>query len=184
MRYIFAIFLLLIAAWADAGQGMYPIPIPYQAGSAPSNETLTIFNAVQADWSSSLGAYPSHNTAISDSTDTTYIYKSTNNAFEVHNLTDTVESGTIASLTLYIRAQAVNAGDTIMMFLNDGTYRYATNSTLTTSWAEYSYAWAVNPATSSAWLKAEVDAIRCGVRSTALTAEARVSEVWAVVAYE
>ena len=187
------------------------------AGSAGSSEIARpTGNGVHTVWT---GVYTAVDEAVADDAD--YIESLNNNSAPftdptgdkesyTHGGITTPGSSTISKVTLYYRARKVNnspvspsAVCSVKPFLriSGSDYLSATAQTLTTSFVEYSYEWALNPATGAAWLEAAVDAMEIGMRLHAvgsyieddgldpptLTAatydQARVSQMWIVVTY-
>uniref|UniRef100_A0A6M3L0S1 Tail protein n=1 Tax=viral metagenome TaxID=1070528 RepID=A0A6M3L0S1_9ZZZZ len=74
-------------------------------------------------------------------------------------------SGTINSVTLHFRAKKdyVGAAKARAVIRTHASQHYGDQEAITTSYANYSNAWVVNPATSDPWTWDEVDDLEAGV---------------------
>ena len=132
---------------------------------------------------------------VNSDDDSTYVYTRDKSAYttDLHNLDDASLSGTINSVTVYIRSRSVDpptqAGAYTWIKTNGVSYS-GSEITLTTSYADYSTVYATNPQTGSAWTWAEIDALQAGVglRGSSTTGaeaqrESRCTQVWVVIDY-
>jgi len=95
-------------------------------------------------------------------------------------------SCTITSVTVYIRARKFVKDAYAKVVLRTHSTEYmGSEETLTSSFAEYSKQWTVNPNTSGTWTWSEIQDMEVGVslRSTKATHPARCTQVWVVVEY-
>lgn len=144
------------------------------------------------------GAASNWQAAETDDSDTSRVYttESGYNA-DFYDLTDVALTGTINSVTVYIKARSVDndgtqaAGRTVIR--TDGATFVGSNQTLTTSYTDYSTIYASNPTTTLDWTWAEITALQAGVslRRSGRTGsgrdqqdiESRATQVWVVVDY-
>jgi len=107
--------------------------------------------------------------------------------FDLYNLQDTALSGTINSVTVYVRvrgAEKTGTGATTRIKTNNVAY-VGTDITVTTSYANYSTTYNTNPQTTVAWTWTEVNALQAGVglQKPSGGAVTRCTQVWVVVDY-
>ena len=122
--------------------------------------------------------------------DTTYVYRSSSSSNYIRDTyatQDTSASGTINSVTIYIRCRysggsATPNARTVVRI--SGTDYVGTDIILTTSWATYSTTYTTNPA-GGAWTWAAINALECGVdlRRTIGGGEVRCTQVYIEVNY-
>jgi hypothetical protein len=101
------------------------------------------------------------------------------------------QNGAITSVTVYIRARMTNALATTagrkVIIKTGGTVYTGDAFALTTSYANYSKAWALNPNTGVAWAWADLNSLQAGAQLIeeipALNNQDRLTQVWAVVSY-
>lgn len=122
--------------------------------------------------------------------DTTYVYTNARlvdgGAADTYAAADHAsETGTINSLTVYVRAMRTGATGAVIPTVRVGTTTYTSAwQTIASSYANYSYVRTANPATSSAWTWSDIDTMQIGVSAYgAAASQARVTQVWAVVDY-
>ncbi|MBA7586175.1 hypothetical protein ES708_28171 [subsurface metagenome] len=105
---------------------------------------------------------------VSADGDTTYVHTTSSSwKRDRYTLSDTSQTGTINSVTVYIVAKRQSGGTqaSARTYLRTGgdTF-YGAEETLTTSYATYSTAYAVNPDTTNAWTWSEINDLQAGVR--------------------
>ncbi len=125
--------------------------------------------------------------------DTTYVYTRDKSAYttDLHNLDDASLSGTISSVTVYIRSRSVATPTqaSARTWIKTNSMGYSGSEiTLTTSYADYSTVYATNPQTGSAWTWAEINALQAGVglrvsktSGPQAQRESRCTQVWVVI---
>lgn len=184
----FPAMLLLLAMLVLA------LPSPVQADTV----VLSPSGAGHQTNLSQSGAASNWQAAETDDIDISYVYttEAGYNA-DFYNLTDVALTGTINSVTVYIKARSVDndgtqqAGRTVIR--TDGATFVGSNQTLTTSYTDYSTIYALNPFTVAAWTWSQVNALQAGVslRRSGRTGsgrdqqdiESRATQVWVVVDY-
>ena len=151
------------------------------------------------NWTPNTGAnYAAVDEAESDS-DTTYVARAGTEVDDLYNIaTNAALTGaTITGITIYASAKYTVGGSgsapsapTLKLGLKTSSTEYwDAGDAITSSYATYSQAWAVNPADSAAWEKADIDALQIGIRSAQTSGGGsrvyipRVTQVWVVVAY-
>jgi hypothetical protein len=108
---------------------------------------------------------------------------------DTENLADTSQTGTITSVTGYIRCMAFGASSVekaVIVWRTHSTNYEGVSITISrVTFTTYSQARDVNPFTSAAWTWTEVNALELGIRAYALgsTEEIDCSEFWIVVNY-
>ena len=127
--------------------------------------------------------------------DDDYIYKTDASSGQGFDNLPTLPDGTILGVAVYVVAKEIGGDTTIRPRLYTGdnvTNGAPTAQNITTSYAEYSYEWTTNPATSEAWTKAEVEGtdethplVGWGFYSAGIDAgeTTRVTQVYLVVRY-
>jgi len=131
-----------------------------------------------------------HYGATSDQSDATYIYTSVEGETDTQHLADPTGTGTINSVTVWIRAVisgGAAAPESACIFIRTyGTdYEGAAQTISRTAFTDYSETYTTNPYTGSAWTWTEVTDLEAGgrVKKIGATEEIRVSEIWVVVDY-
>ncbi len=118
-----------------------------------------------AQWTPSAGSNFQNVDDATPNGDTDYNESSTTGQKDSFAFSDLASSnGSIAGVTVHCYAEKTDAGPrSIRFFIRSGGVDYfSPNFALTTAYLYYSYTWETNPATSSAWLISEVNAIECG----------------------
>lgn len=114
--------------------------------------------------------------------DSTYVSTSTTSFYDLYTLTDTTATGTIASITVYVRAEEITLNATVAIKIKTGGTEYTSGSqSLSTSYALKSNTWATNPKTAAAWTKGDLDALQVGVIFPTIGLSARCTQVYVVV---
>lgn len=119
-----------------------------------------------------------------------------NSASEILSLSGTLKNsfvfsdiaitGSITNLTVYFRCFKRGGASTARAFLRiSGTDYFGDTKTLTTSYANYSQVWSINPATSGAWSIADINACEFGIELYAVDAKnsSRCTQLYGVVTY-
>lgn len=126
----------------------------------------------------------------SDEDDATYLSTLNTADRETENLGDTAQTGTINSVTAYIRAKAFGLSTSeqaVIVWRSHSTnYESDAISISRVAFTNYSQARTVNPNTTLAWTWDEINALEVGARASTLAGgeEIRVSEIWVVVNYQ
>lgn len=108
---------------------------------------------------------------------------------ELLNLENTSQTGTINSVTAYVKAKASGSDPAeqirILWRTYSTDYESGDISVSRAAFTEYSQQRTTNPNTGSAWTWAEVDALQVGIRASVLASGENVwaSEVWIVINY-
>jgi hypothetical protein len=107
---------------------------------------------------------------------------------ETENLADTSQTGTINSVTAYIRAKATGSGDeqAVILWRTYSTdYESSPVTISTTAFTDYSETRTTNPNTGASWTWTEVNALEIGSRASSLASgeTIQVSEYWIDVEY-
>jgi flagellin-like protein len=130
---------------------------------------------------------------VAETTDEHYVYRNDGEyRTDTYSTEDPSLSGTINSVTIYIRAQRESGWDewghaqTVLRIVNPSNpsspfYAYGNEIDLTSSWSPYNTPYTINPRTSNAWTWQEIIDLQCGVRLQG--SPARCSQVWVVVNY-
>lgn len=177
-------FLLLVASIIGYSVVFPPTPSVGQL-------TLTLRpNAAGTyqEWSV-FGSPPSHWQGTSDQSDGTGVAVGETTSRETENLANTTQTGTIVSITAYIRAMASGSSTAesakIRWRTHATDYESAAKSISRVAFTDYSEVRTVNPNTGVAWTWDEVNVLETGVRASTLAAEEiiYVSEFWIVISY-
>lgn len=130
-----------------------------------------------------------HWDATSDQSDATYVYVYASRALkETENIDNTSQTGTINSVTAYMRALALGsaAGETACLIWKLGTTEVESEAIeiSRTAFTDYSNARTTNP-DGGAWSWDDINNLEIGSRATTLgaTETIQVSEYWIVVDY-
>jgi hypothetical protein len=116
--------------------------------------------------------------------DSTYVYRDAGWARDLYTLTDVSTTGTINSVTVWSRARTLGTatGTDVRLQIRTGGSTYeGTELTATTSYADYSHAWATNPKTGAAWTWTDINALEAGVKLQKAGYQTRSTQVWVVV---
>ena len=137
----------------------------------------------------------------SHDSDSTYVYTDSASAVDdLYNIsTDAALTGaTITNVAVYATARYVSSGVGsdpaapplyLLVRVGSTTYAAAGSLTLGASYAEGSKNWAVNPADSADWEKADIDDLQIGIRCNKTTGGGtktftpRVTQVYAIITY-
>jgi type II secretory pathway pseudopilin PulG len=119
--------------------------------------------------------------------DATYLYEAGSNfQTEVFTLTDTVVSScTISSVVVTCRARHVSTSGSIRLKLYVGAAEFtSTTTSITGSYANYSYTWNTNPATGGDWTWPDIANIQAGCELKENgSGEFRLTQVYVTVNY-
>lgn len=123
-----------------------------------------------------------HMALLADASDLTYVSTANDSEAEIVRRQASALTCTGGTLTIKARVKGSIVGDTLRLFLHDGTYRYTTpnpliSSTLT-DYTEYSYTYSVNPNGNVAWTQSGVNAYNIGVRTETSTGTIYLSDIW------
>lgn len=138
------------------------------------------------------GATTNWEAADSDDADISYVWRGANTyATDLYELDNVILTGTINSVTVYIKARAEDAPEqaSAKTAIKIGTTEdYGTAETLTTSYATYSTTYTTNPGTTLAWAWEDIDDLQAGVslqraKSPPGDIRSRATQVWVVVDY-
>jgi len=110
---------------------------------------------------------------------------------DLYSLGNPAVSGTINSVTVYVKARSREVGGQTGLrtaVQTEGTIYYGNEETLAGTYATYCTTYMANPGTADAWTWDEIDALQAGVslrRSTVppTTPWSRATQVWVVVDY-
>ena len=93
---------------------------------------------------------------------------------------------TINWVRVYIRVMIDARGGDAQIVLRSGGTNYPIDIAPTTSYVDYYYEWANNPADSQPWERADLQLLECGVALSGgpSTREGRCTQVWAVVDFD
>jgi hypothetical protein len=126
---------------------------------------------------------------ISSDGDTSYV-STTNSGFDTYALSNSgLSAGSISQVTVHVMARYTGGSGTAREYIRIGATNYNNPSThtLTTSYVDYSYSWATNPNSGSAWTWSNVDSLEAGVGLTQSggfsTDTARCTQVWVEITY-
>ena len=132
-------------------------------------------------------------TVVTDDGDTSFVGTGSPNWHtDLYSLEDTAVSGTINSVTVYVKARAAREPDQVGLqttIMTGGATYYGTETSLNNTYAVYSTAYNTNPDTSTDWTWADITALQAGVqlrRSHSPKGGAvwsRATQVWVVVDY-
>ncbi len=124
---------------------------------------------------------------VSSDDDVTYVEASGGvYATDLYNLDDTSLSGAIRRVTIYVNCKGTKLGvGACTRIKTHGAARNGDDITLTTSYANYSTTYDMNPETEEAWTWDEINALQAGVGLQKPTggAVSRCTQVWVVVDY-
>ena len=114
------------------------------------------------------GAWANWQTVVTDDGDTSFVGTgSVNWLTDLYNLEDPAVSGTINSVTVYVKARAARTpnltGLTTAIRTGDVTY-YGGEKSLSTTYMEYDTEYSTNPKTLTAWTWAEINALQAGIQ--------------------
>jgi len=117
--------------------------------------------------------------------DATYIYTNVEPESDLFTLTDTSQTGTINSVTVWARIKTLGNERTKIGVKTYGISYWSASIIVTTSYADYSAAWTTNPNTTASWTWTEINNLIAGVQHDNIggAAENRVTMIWAVVDY-
>jgi hypothetical protein len=123
--------------------------------------------------------------------DGTFVYTTnTNWQGDSYTAQDSSGTGTINSVTVYIRSRGnftfFGRPEAQTVLRTHSTYYTGSTVSLTTSWAPYSTTYATNPNTGSAWTWTEVDDLEIGVMQRGIAffgLQARTTQVWVEIDY-
>jgi hypothetical protein len=128
--------------------------------------------------------------AVSDQSDTTYIYKGgSSNLTHLFNIPSMNAASAIAKITVYARAKQTDLSDGIYIEIKDslGHTNSSARMNISDSWVTKSKEWATNPETTSAWTDEEINGLQIGVTGASVLYGAsgyiQVSEIYIVVDY-
>lgn len=117
----------------------------------------------------------------------TYVYtNSISGQRDLYNLPAHSGSGTINSITVYVRcATSVGYGYLYVAMRTGGTTYQGSIETADTSWANFSKQWTQNPDTETAWTWDDIDALQIGVKLYIdnVAYINRCTQVWVVIDY-
>lgn len=126
------------------------------------------------------------NEATSDE-DSTYVYRSSSgSARDTYATQNPSASGTIRTVTIYIRARTTGTGAARTIIRTHNTNYESGDITLTSSYAGYSSSYSNNPNTGLTWTWTEIDSIECGVylsRTSGSGTQSRCTQVYIEVRY-
>lgn len=175
----------LLLAFLVATITLSYLPLPTHA--SPSTLTLSPSGDDSVEWDIFPTSPTTHyDKVLTADEDTTYVYTSVDPENDLFTLTDTSQTGTLNSVTVWARVKTLGNERIKMVFKTYGNvYATATSISLTTSYADYSEARTVNPYTTFAWTWTEVNALIAGVRHDNLggAGQNSVTMVWVVVDY-
>lgn len=161
------------------------------SSQTPATQTLRPNAAGTYQAWTTFGSPPSHWQGTSDQSDTTGVETISTASKETQNLANTTATGTIQTVTAYIRALATGSGSpesAVILWRTYGTdYESLSINIGRTAFADYSEARTTNPNTGSAWTWAEVNALEIGSRAATLAQagdKIQIAEYWIVVSYE
>lgn len=182
-KYILAFFIIMLFISIFTVQ-------PKPSLAAPDLETLdpnASGDYEQWDLSDS-----THYGALSDVSDSTYIYTSTDAEIDIAQLTNTSalgEADTIDTVTYYMRAASdgAQAGEYLFFYHSDGVNEGANGARIsitTSSMAEYSQEASTAPDGGS-WTKADLDSLQMGVQVESIGngETLSVAKVWIAIDY-
>jgi uncharacterized repeat protein (TIGR02543 family) len=120
--------------------------------------------------------------------DSTYVYKTGqgDTGRDTYATENTGASGTISSLTIYIRSRQYSGSGTARTVIRTySTYYLGNSESLTSSYAVDSTVYNTNPNTGSAWTWTEINALEIGVElyESGSGNEIRCTQVWVEVTY-
>jgi len=126
---------------------------------------------------------------LSDSSDATGVQTTTSTSFkEMESFTNhTTEYGMISTVTLSCKAKTDGSTSDKFIFITR-THNQDFESVevaLTTSFSNYSVAYALNPISENAWTWSDIDALKLGMRASTLTTGKTESftDMWIIVTY-
>jgi len=162
------------------GQQTYSATLTLKPNVAGTDQAWATFGSGSAHWD-----------RTSDVNDATGVQVTGSTTLkETENLQDTSQTGTINSVTAYIRAKVSGGGGTVekacILWRTYSTDHESADFDISrTAFADYSQTRTMNPNTGVAWTWAEINALQIGSRATTLgSSEAiQVSEFWIVVDY-
>jgi len=189
---------LLLTLLASLIFGALPLGQPAPVYAAP--DTVTIRPGAAGDETGLTigGTTPAATNweSVDDPTaddDATLVYAQNIDTYltDLYNLADTALSGTINSVTVYMRVKALVTPDRASAYTRiktNGVAYDGTAETVTTSWADYSKQYTTNPQTASAWTWTEVNALQAGAglrqpKATGPNKKTDCTQVWVVVDY-
>jgi hypothetical protein len=99
-----------------------------------------------------------------------------------HETCDPSSTGTITNVKVVARMKATHPADTVTIGIRTGGF-YGYDTTFTTSWADYSYDWPVNPDMGTSWAQADIEGIVSYVRTVSGMGTVSCSEIYIDVEY-
>ena len=169
------------------------LPMATPVSASPDEVILTPMAAGDSTDLVLVGATTNWEAADSDDADTSYVWKGANAyATDLYELDDVILTGTINSVTVYIKARAEDTPEqtSAKTAIKIGTTEdYGTAETLTTSYATYSTTYTTNPGTALAWAWDDIDNLQAGVSlqranpTGGAPIRSRATQVWVVVDY-
>jgi hypothetical protein len=122
------------------------------------------------DWSPSAGAnYECVDEIPADDTD--YVYTNTVNLIDLYNVSSLVgEVESVKCIQVQARAkkEGLSTPQNLQLGVKSGiTNDFGSSQALESDYKNFAELWEVNPATSSAWTKAEIDDLEIGIKSIA-----------------
>ena len=168
------------------------LPMATPVSASPDEVILTPMADGDSTDLAFVGATTNWQAADSDDADTSYVWRVANvYATDLYELDDVILTGTINSVTVYIKARAEDTPEqaSARTAIKIGTTEdYGTAETLTTSYAKYSTTYATNPGTTLAWAWEDIDDLQAGVslqraKSPPGDIRSRATQVWVVVDY-
>jgi len=121
-----------------------------QGSGSPANKVVAVYESVADDLVS-------------------YVYEPRNGYREFYNLPSTaISGGTISNVRVFFRwreVDPISSDSQVGLYIGSTEYYSSSfnNSSLTT-FQDYSYDWATNPATSAAWTTSDLDSLQIGMK--------------------
>lgn len=184
------ILSLWLAAALFAAQSCYAVVmVGFGQISGPETEILspnwaaTFPSATNTSWSTwdANDADSNHVVCLSDTSDSTYVYRTPGAANYIIPLADTTLSCSGGSVTLYLRAKSTAANDQLTPLIFDGAYMTeASPKTLTTNYVDYSITWTA-AADAGSWTQAKINTLGGGMSNNGTqTGTIYVAKMWLV----
>ena len=142
--------------------------------------TTSLTGCVTSNWQCVEDVIPDDNSTLVQRAATSW-------AYDLYSLPDPIAAACPPSkVTVFLRCRMeLTQGDARGILRVNGMNFPGTATSLTTSWANYSFSWSSNPATGSTWTWSDINAMQAGLelKGQNATKPAYCTQVWVEVGY-